>query len=70
MALPVFPELRDMGFEFFMAENMDIDSLKKTLLSTVNYIESNPVPIIKNITLANKMFSREKELSEFIEVLI
>ena len=64
-----FPELSDLGFEFFMAEDQNIDSLKSTIQSAVNYIESNPVPIIKNITLSAKLFTEERELKDFLNIL-
>lgn len=64
-----FPELSDLGFEFFMAEDQNIDSLKDTLQSTVKYIESNPNPISKNVALSEKLFSEERELKDFINVL-
>jgi len=65
-----FPELSNLGFDFFMAEDQNIDSLKKILQSTVKYIESNPVPISKNITLSEKLFYEERELHDFINILM
>ena len=64
-----FPELRDLGFEFFMAEDQNIDSLKNTLQSTVKYIESNPVPVVKNISLSEKLFTEEIELKKILKIL-
>ena len=64
-----FPELSNLGFEFFIAEDQNIDSLKDTLQSTVKYIESNPIPICKNIILSEKLFAEERELKDFINIL-
>ena len=64
-----FPELSNLGFEFHMAEDQNIDSLKNTLHSTVKYIESNPVPISKNIALSEKLFTEEREKYDFIKIL-
>lgn len=64
-----FPELKTLGFEFSLAEDQDIDSLKGTLHNTLEYIESNPIPIAKNIELTKQLFSKERELKDFLEIL-
>jgi len=64
-----FPELKELGFEFFMAEDQSIDSLKTTLQSTIKYIESIPVPLINNTTLSRKLFTEERERDDFISII-
>jgi len=65
-----FPELSGLGFEFFMAEDQNIDSLKNTLLTTIEYIENNSIPIDENIDLAKSLFTTNREIQEFIAILI
>jgi len=64
-----FPELRELGFEYFIAEHEDLDDLEKKLLEAVEYIKNNKVPIEKNVKLASKLFSSDRELDEFLEIL-
>lgn len=64
-----FPELRDLGFEFYIVENLNIESLKKTLIEAVQYIESNEIPILKNIDLAKSIFCEQTELKEYLSLL-
>ena len=65
-----FPELKTLGFNFHLAEDQNIGSLKDTLQTTVDYIENDPIPIDENITLAKRLFSTERELQEYIDILI
>lgn len=64
-----FPELSDLGFDFFMAEHQNIDSLKSTIESAIKYIELNPTPIINNINFCKKLFTEERELKDFLKIL-
>lgn len=64
-----FPELRTLGFNFYLAEDQNIDSLKNTLQTAIDYIEHNPVPITENIELAKQLFTKERELKDFLELL-
>ena len=66
----IFPEIKNLGFYFFLAENLSIPSLKNTLETTLKYIDNNSTPITKNIILAKELFSKEKELKDFIEILM
>lgn len=65
-----FPELKMLGFEFSLAVDQDIDSLKNSLQNTSKYIENNPIPIIENIELSRKLFTKERELKDFIKLLL
>ena len=64
-----FPELRELGFEYFIAEHEDLNDLKKKLLEAVEFLKNNKVPIEKNIELARKLFNSNRELDEFLEIL-
>lgn len=64
-----FPELRELGFEFFIAEHEDLDNLKHTFLEALEYLRHNKVPVQKNVDLARKLFNSERELAEFTEIL-
>ena len=65
-----FIEMDDLGFEFFLAEDQNIESLKNSLLAALNYFENNKVPIEKNIQLAGKLFIEERERKEILSILI
>lgn len=64
-----FPELHDLGFEFYIAENLNLDSLKSSLLEAIGYIKSNKLPINANINLTQKLFSPQRELDEYLHLL-
>ena len=64
-----FPELNELGFEFFMAKDQNIDSLKNSIKTAINYIELNPIPIMSNITLSEQLFTEERELKDFLAIL-
>jgi len=64
-----FPELRDLGFEFYIAENLNIDSLKNTLLEAAEYIKSNQMPMNDNINLTRTLFTPQRELNEYLALL-
>lgn len=64
-----FPELKTLGFEFQIAEDQNIESLKDTLHSSLKYIEQHPVPIYENIELAKQLFTKERELKDFLALL-
>lgn len=65
-----FPELQELGFEFFMAEDRSIDDLKSCLYKAVEYLLNNKTPIVENIELAQKMFGSEREKGEFFDILV
>lgn len=64
-----FPELRDLGFEYFIAEHEDLDDLKKEFTDALEYLKHNKIPIQKNVELAKQLFSSDRELNEFLEIL-
>lgn len=64
-----FPELRDLGFKFYIAENLNIESLKNALIESIKYINSNEIPISDNIKLTQTLFSPQRELNEYLNLL-
>ena len=64
-----FPELKELGFNFFIAHNQDLEDLKKKLQEAVTFTQSNGLPITENITLAQEIFSPMRELNDFSEIL-
>ena len=64
-----FPEIRDLGFDFLIAKNLDVISLKEKLLEATNLIKENKIPIIKNIELAKSIFCKENERNEYLSLL-
>ena len=64
-----FPELKELGFEFSLAEDQNINSLKNELKTTAEYIENHPIPISGNIELAKKLFKKERETNEVLSIL-
>lgn len=65
-----FTEINDLGFEFLLADDQNIESLKTSLLSALTYIEDNKTPIEKNILLAEKLFGETRERKELLNLLI
>lgn len=65
-----FPELKEQGFEFFLAENRSIEDLKACILKAIDYLKNNKTPIENNIMLARKLFSDEREINEIIDILV
>lgn len=64
-----FPELRELGFELFIANHHDLDDLDNKLLEAVTYLKEHKIPITSNVTLAKKLFDSKRELNEFLEIL-
>jgi len=66
-----FPELRDLGFNLYIANDGDTDDLTEKLMQSVEYITNNPLPITQNIELAKKLFyPPERELKQYLEILV
>jgi len=65
-----FPELQELGFSFALVKDQDISALQEALLNTVlNYqeqIKSNQ----NNADLSLELFSKERELLAFSELLL
>lgn len=64
-----FPELRELGFEYFIAEHEKLADLKEKLIKALEYLKQNKIPIQKNADLARKLFNSEREFGDFLEIL-
>ena len=64
-----FPELRDLGFMFYMAEDQNIDDLKVKLLEAVQEAASIQLPMKSQSELACKIFSSQRERDEYLDLL-
>ena len=64
-----FPELRQLGFEFFLVKNDDLKDLKEQLLDAIEYRKNNKIPIQHNVNLAKKVFDATRQLNEYLEIL-
>lgn len=64
-----FPEFKGLGFEFLLARNLDINSLKDALKDALTYIDNEKIPLIKNIQLSQQLFSEERVILEYKEIL-
>ena len=65
-----FPELRRLGFDFLTAEHRNIQDLKQKLEAAIGRLSSTPVPLRHNVTLACRLFNPQREIDEFLELLI
>lgn len=62
-----FPELKELGFDFNIVENKNIEKLKENLLAIVkNKITVNSE---KNKKLIKELFSEEVEINKYLEIL-
>jgi glycosyltransferase involved in cell wall biosynthesis len=65
-----FPELQELGLYFKMIKNRDIEQLKNTLLSVAQDIESEKKNSSINNNLIENLFSLDKEMNNYMEILI
>lgn len=65
-----FPELRELGFIIHIANNDDLADLNNKLMDAIEYMTHNPIPIEHNMVLAKKLFSSERELEQYLEILV
>lgn len=64
-----FPELRNLGFNFFAAKDQDIPDLKKNLLKAVREVKYKNLPMRKQSELAVRIFDKNRERNEFLNLL-
>lgn len=64
-----FPELRELGFMFYMAEDQSLDDLKLKLLEAVKKLESTRLPLKLQSDLACEIFSSQRERDEYLKLL-
>ena len=65
-----FPELKDLGFDFFIAKDRDIDDLSNKLLYISKNLAKNLIKVEKNIQLSKELFSHTREKEEFLNLLL
>ena len=65
-----FPELKDLGLYFKMIKNKNIELLKKSLLSIAQNIESEKKSSSINNNLIKNLFSFDKEINSYMEILV
>lgn len=65
-----FPELKKLGLHFHMAENQDITSLQDVLFETATHIQREKSFSLENIEKVKRLFSQEREVSQYLELLV
>lgn len=65
----VFPELRDLGFYFHLAENGNLSSLSDELLLICNNLEIETNKSHPNVSLAQKLYSPSAEKDAYMRIL-
>ena len=65
----VFPELQQLGFSFYMAEDQNIEDLKVKLLMAVRKVRTITIPIVEQSSLALSIFNTEREQREYLDLL-
>lgn len=64
-----FPELQDLGLNFHLCKDRDIEDLSKTLLSVCKNIDEEKQAAISNNNIIQTVFSEEKEIAQYLEIL-
>ena len=65
-----FPEFIQMGFNFRMAVDGDIDSLSAKLLDAANCIDEEVSTFEENAALVGSLFRRDRERADWLSVLV
>ena len=65
-----FPELQKLGFYFHCVKDRDINHLQDKLLVVSNSIDLEKEKSYNNYVLATSLFSLDKELNEYLTLLI
>jgi glycosyltransferase involved in cell wall biosynthesis len=64
-----FPELRELGFSFYLAQDRSIEDLKRQLLKAVEQWRAVSVPLIDQANHALSIFNAEREKNEYLNLL-
>ena len=64
-----FPELRQLGFDFYMAENKNLDDFKVKLLAAVTQVREEKLPITDQSNRAREIFSKDSERNQYLYIL-
>lgn len=65
-----FPELRELGFYFHLVTDRDINALRSTLLDVCRDLQNEQEKSEQNAILARSIFSLEKEMTSYLEILV
>jgi len=65
-----FPELQELGFYFHCVKDKDINSLQDKLLIVSNSLDLEKEKSHRNHVFATSLFSLDKELNEYLELII
>ena len=63
------PEFVELGFHLHLVEDGDLNAFSQTLLSTAKHFDDEKKEIEKNMALARKVFSVEREKKEYLALL-
>lgn len=64
-----FPELKELGLNFHLCKNRDIEDLSSQLLSTCRNIKKEKEATKNNNNIIQEVFSEEKEIKKYLEIL-
>ncbi|WP_455223187.1 glycosyltransferase family 4 protein [Kaarinaea lacus] len=64
-----FPELQQLGFTFFLAQDKNIEELKKILLQAVEQRKKVSIPLVDQAKRALSIFGAEREKNEYLDLL-
>jgi len=64
-----FPELRRLGFTFYLAQDKNIVNLKNMLLKAVEQRNNVSIPLVEQANHALSFFSAEREKNEYLHLL-
>jgi len=64
-----FPELQQLGFSFYMAEDKNQADLEEKLLDAVDKMKTVEIPILEQSRLAVDVFGAGRERNEYLELL-
>jgi len=64
-----FPELQQLGFSFYLAQDKNIDDLKKVLLKAVEQRTIISIPLLDQAKHALSFFGAEREKNEYLDLL-
>lgn len=63
------PEFKELGFNIYLVENMNLHSLEKTLLKSIQNIENEKKIFLENHQKAIDIFSKERERINYLKLL-
>jgi glycosyltransferase involved in cell wall biosynthesis len=64
-----FPELQNLGLNFHLCKDRDIEDLSVKLLSVCKNIDEEKRKTIHNNSIIQEVFSKEKELEQYLKIL-